>query len=47
MSPSNLKSSVVWIAEFLPSASLYFLITLESRWRITGFGQMFAQPTVS
>ncbi|WP_170953559.1 hypothetical protein [Synechococcus sp. UW179A] len=43
VSPSNLKSSVVWIAEFIPSASLCFLIAFVRRLLITGF----AQETVS
>ncbi|QNI55082.1 hypothetical protein SynBIOSE41_02587 [Synechococcus sp. BIOS-E4-1] len=43
MSPSNLKSSVVWIAEFLPSASLCFLIAFERR----SLSTRLAQETAS
>tara|TARA_B100000475_G_scaffold47062_1_gene31634 strand:- start:900 stop:1046 length:147 start_codon:yes stop_codon:yes gene_type:complete len=45
-SPANLKSSVVRIAEFLPAASLCFLISLQRRWPITGFAQEFVQEAV-
>ncbi len=45
-SPANLKSSVVRIAEFLQSASLCFLISLQRRCPINGLAQEFVQETV-
>ncbi|WP_156485242.1 hypothetical protein [Synechococcus sp. MIT S9508] len=45
-SPTNLKSSVVRIAEFLPAASLCFLISLQRRCPTTGFAQEFVQEAV-
>ena len=45
-SASNLKSSVVRIAELLLSASLCILITLQRRFRITGFAQEFVLEAV-
>ena len=45
-SPFNHKSSVVRIAEFLPSASFCFLIILQRRCPITGFAQEFVQEAV-
>jgi len=46
VSPANLKSSVIRIAEFLPAASFCFLISLQRRCPITCFAQEFVKEAV-